>query len=62
MPCLARSPPYGAGAQPMVLRNRTTRTIPGVLSAGLSDQAIARRLACSERTVQRHILQLTEAL
>src|SRR5579875_888697 len=48
--------------QPLVLRNTTTRTILGLLSAGLSDQAIARRLDCSERTVQRHILRLTEAV
>ncbi len=47
--------------QPAVLRNTTTRTILGLLSAGLSDQAIARRLGCSERTIQRHILRLTEA-
>jgi DNA-binding CsgD family transcriptional regulator len=48
--------------QPEVLRNETTRTILGLLSAGLSDQAIARRLGCSERTIQRHILRLTEAV
>ena len=48
--------------QPLVLRNDTTRTILGLLSAGLSDQAIARRLDCSERTIQRHILKLTEAV
>jgi sugar-specific transcriptional regulator TrmB/DNA-binding CsgD family transcriptional regulator len=48
--------------QPPVLRNNTTRTILGLLSAGLSDQAIARRLDCSERTVQRHILKLNEAV
>ena len=54
--------PAQADGQPMVLRNPTTRTILGLLSAGLSDQAIARRLGCSERTVQRHILRLTEAV
>ena len=48
--------------QPLVLRNATTRIILGLLSAGLSDQAIARRLDCSERTIQRHILKLTEAV
>ena len=48
--------------QPLVLHNATTRTILGLLSAGLSDQAIARRLDCSERTIQRHILKLTEAV
>ncbi len=48
--------------QPLALRNGTTRTILGLLSAGLSDQAIARRLDCSERTIQRHILKLTEAV
>jgi DNA-binding CsgD family transcriptional regulator len=49
-------------AQPSVLRNDTTRAILGLLSAGLSDQAIAHRLGCSERTIQRHILRLTEAV
>jgi sugar-specific transcriptional regulator TrmB len=48
--------------QPLVLRNPTTRTVLGLLSAGLSDQAIARRMGCSERTVQRHILRMTEAV
>jgi sugar-specific transcriptional regulator TrmB/DNA-binding CsgD family transcriptional regulator len=48
--------------QPPVLRNPTTRTILGLLSAGLSDQAIARRLGCSERTIQRHILRMSEAV
>ena len=52
----------GQDGQPGVLRNDTTRTILGLLSAGLTDQAIARRLGCSERTVQRHVLKLTEAV
>ena len=51
-----------ADGQPPVLRNPTTRTILGLLSAGLSDQAIARRLGCSERTIQRHILRMSEAV
>jgi DNA-binding CsgD family transcriptional regulator/sugar-specific transcriptional regulator TrmB len=52
----------GPSGQPPVLQNPTTRTILGLLAAGLSDQAIARRLGCSERTVQRHILRLSEAV
>ena len=44
-----------------MLRNTTTRAVLGLLSAGLTDQAIARRLCCSERTVQRHVQRLTEA-
>ena len=52
----------GGNGQPLVLRNPTTRTILGLLAAGLTDQAIARRLDCSERTIQRHILKLTEAV
>jgi DNA-binding CsgD family transcriptional regulator len=48
--------------RPLVLHNNTTRTVLGLLSAGLTDQAIARRLGCSERTVQRHVLRLTEAV
>ena len=48
--------------QPPVLQNPTTRTILGLLAAGLSDQAIARRLGCSERTIQRHVLRLSEAV
>ena len=51
-----------ASGQPAALRNATTRTILGLLSAGLSDQAIARRLGCSERTIQRHILRMSEAV
>lgn len=47
--------------QPPVLRNPTTRTILGLLAAGLCDRAIARRLGCSERTIQRHILRISEA-
>lgn len=53
--------PTDNDGQPVVLRNHTTRAVLGLLSAGLSDQAIARRLGCSERTIQRHILRLTEA-
>jgi DNA-binding NarL/FixJ family response regulator len=52
----------GQDGQPGVLRNDTTRTILSLLSNGLTDQAIARRLGCSERTVQRHVLKLTEAV
>lgn len=33
----------------------TTRSVFGLLAAGLTDQAIARRLGCSECAVQRHI-------
>ena len=54
--------PQQPDRQPPVLCNPTTRTTLGLLSAGLSDQAIARRLGCSERTVQRHILRMTEAV
>ncbi|HEY1914379.1 MAG TPA: helix-turn-helix domain-containing protein [Streptosporangiaceae bacterium] len=52
----------GPAAQPEVLGNDTTRAILALLSAGLGDQAIARRLGCSERTVQRHVLKLAEAV
>lgn len=51
-----------ADGLPPALRNLTTRTVLGLLAAGLSDQAIARRLGCSERTVQRHVQRLTEAV
>ncbi|HEY1914412.1 MAG TPA: helix-turn-helix domain-containing protein [Streptosporangiaceae bacterium] len=51
-----------AGEQPPALRDDTTRMILGLLAAGLPDLAIAGRLGCSERTVQRHILRLTEAV
>jgi DNA-binding NarL/FixJ family response regulator len=51
-----------SGRQPLVLRNDTTRAILSLLAAELSDQAIGRRLDCSERTIQRHVLKLTEAV
>jgi DNA-binding CsgD family transcriptional regulator len=54
--------PPDADGQPLALRNPTTHTILGLLAAGLPDQAIARRLGCSERTIQRHVLKLTEAV
>ena len=44
------------------LQNPTTRTILGLLAGGLSDQAIARRLGCSERTVQRHVQRMMDAV
>ncbi len=52
----------GTDGLPHALRNTTTRTILGLLSAGLSDQASARRLGCSERTVQRHIMRMAEGV
>jgi len=52
----------GPGGPPLVLRNDTTSTVLGLLAAGLSDQAIARRLGRSERTVQRHIGRLIDAV
>ncbi len=55
-------PPALPDGQPLALRHPTARTIIGLLAAGLSDQAIARRLDCSERTIQRHVLKLTEAV
>ena len=59
---LTFDPHPGPDGQPPVLQNPTTRTILSLLTAGLSDQAIARRLGCSERTIQRHILRLTDAV
>lgn len=53
--------PQQTDGHPAALFNPTTRTVLGLLSAGLSDRAIARRLGCRERTIQRHILRLTEA-
>ena len=34
----------------------------GLLAAGLTEQAIARRLGCSERNVQRHVRKVTVAV
>ena len=55
----ASSPPDGSAS---VFHNATTRTILSLLAAGLSDQAIARRLGCSERTVQRYVQRMMDAV
>lgn len=52
----------GRLGSPGGLGNDTTRAVLALLAAGLGDQAVARRLGCSERTVQRHVLKLVEAV
>lgn len=49
------------GAPKLLLENATTQTVLGLLAAGLTDRAIARRLGCSERTVHRHVQQIIHA-
>lgn len=61
LPLSPDASPCSGGPQ-HVLGDDTTRTVLSLLAAGLSDQAIARRLDRSERTVQRHVLKLVDAV
>lgn len=52
----------GPGEKRTPLERKMTRDIVSLLAAGLNDQAVARRLGCTERTVHRHLQRVAEAL
>ncbi|WP_406385668.1 response regulator transcription factor [Streptomyces sp. NBC_01618] len=55
-------PPAGEGVQSGASPTNESRQLLSYLSAGLTDESIARELGVSERTVARRIVRLQEML